>query len=971
VYLPLSRVLIRAPLLPVAVLPRAARALATHSLGADAIALASPSLASAKPGAARDRALARYGRRAAFRATPSGLLAGVCVGRLGPRTEVATGIPTAALAPSWARLDGLARALLDDPAVRERVRLRCAPSLMRGPGAAAWIGPSGPPGLSGAAFDTDDGFGERCEAEVDDRLASVLDAAARWTGWPEVRRAAGLQHADDREELDDLLLTLIDDGLLQTDLAPPLVGPPPARHVVERLRALGLDEAADALERAVAALASGDTAAASAALGMLPGGDAPDAQAVLIHQPPRTPTLAREAAARAARLVPLLLGLQEALAPPASERLGSAAVAGALDAVTETFGAGAFDLESLAMGGYGVDLAGDEDAPAAVAPPAIAFLADAFARAAAAGARAVALDAATLAAALGDLSPLPETAELFLCPTPARAGARPGSGWLLGLHGPAGASFGRFAHALGDGLTAALDEIAAAERRVAPAAERLDVSFAPSAGLGDLCAHPARRARTLAITRWSGDDDLTLADLAVVADPGRPEALCLRERSAPAGSAVQGIVPSPFWRVRSSTAPAGAPRLAVGWTLQRQHAPWAFTAGPLAALDFLPRVTLEGFVIAPATWRVPASLRAAEAGRAALTRWRRERGVPRHVQLGEGDELLPLDLEAPDAVGELAGAQRVHEIWPPLGAVVDRDGRRLEVVVPVVRERREAPDPVELDRVPPPRESPPLAGWRTFKLFGPRDRQDQLLLDVVRPAVQGGLGAGEIDAWFFLRYEDGPGRRPHLRLRARSTSGTPGAFEGRLRRALARARDGGALTSLETTDYFSERGRFRPDELEGLHAIFQADSEAVLALLRRADEHPGVMRARLFDALAAGLGDDRPAREAVARERRAAAESSLAGDDEARREADAAFRAQARALRAALGAPAGSGDAIDTLREQVAAAAGALPPARRPALLRTLLHLSSVRLAGDDPDGEHLGYVFWQRALEGLRRAPG
>ena len=29
--------------------------------------------------------------------------------------------------------------------------------------------------------------------------------------------------------------------------------------------------------------------------------------------------------------------------------------------------------------------------------------------------------------------------------------------------------------------------------------------------------------------------------------------------------------------------------------------------------------------------------------------------------------------------------------------------------------------------------------------------------------------AAEIDAWFFLRYLDGPGARPHLRLRAHAS----------------------------------------------------------------------------------------------------------------------------------------------------------------------------------------------------------
>ena len=91
VYAPLSRFLLRAPLLPTASLARAARALTAHPLGAAAIAVASPTLAGAAAGPARERSITRYARRAAFRATPSGLLAGVCVGELGPRTDVATG----------------------------------------------------------------------------------------------------------------------------------------------------------------------------------------------------------------------------------------------------------------------------------------------------------------------------------------------------------------------------------------------------------------------------------------------------------------------------------------------------------------------------------------------------------------------------------------------------------------------------------------------------------------------------------------------------------------------------------------------------------------------------------------------------------------------------------------------------------------------------------------------------------------
>ena len=210
-YAPLSRFLLRAPLLPTASLARAARALTAHPLGAAAIAVASPTLAAAAAGPARDRSITRYARRAAFRATPSGLLAGVCVGELGPKTEIATGTPAPHLAPSWARVDALAQALLHEPAIRDRVRLRAAPSVWTDGAVVNWVGGR-------------EEFDGPCIADLDGAalaLAAVLRATTDWAPWPAVlaRAQAAQPEAGD---LDELLLALVDDGLLQTDLSPPL-----------------------------------------------------------------------------------------------------------------------------------------------------------------------------------------------------------------------------------------------------------------------------------------------------------------------------------------------------------------------------------------------------------------------------------------------------------------------------------------------------------------------------------------------------------------------------------------------------------------------------------------------------------------------------------------------------------------------------------------------------------------------------
>jgi thiopeptide-type bacteriocin biosynthesis protein len=1000
VYRPLSRFLLRAPLLPVSALWRGPRALLRHRLGADAVRLASPSLARAPAGARRDRALERYARRAAFRATPHGLLAGVCLGALAPRTAVATGTPAAHLTPSWARIDQLARALLDDPALRARTKLRVAPSALKGVGVVRWLGPGTPAAADDPRAPTgwssvrpDDPFDDVHEADLADPLPAILAAAAQWTPWGEVRAAVvGATGDDDAAgEADELLVTLVDDGLLHCDLAPPIVGPPAGAHLRGRLAALGEEDAARALAQANEALAAGDLDAGTDALASLPGGSDDDGvHAVLVHRPRVPPTLERAAVERAARLAPLLVRLQDALAPPAAERFAQPALADALDAITELYGGGALDVAALAAGDYGVELHGDDgdDDTHGRGPDTtvLTLLLDTIATAARQGRAEAAIDVAPLTAALRDVQGprLPCSAELFLAPMPPQRRRPPGTGWLLGLHAPAGASLGRFGHALGADATDAIAELEAAERAARPYEASVDVAFAPTAALTDLAVRPQSARRTLALSRWHWNDEgdeLCAAHLELVADPDDPDSLALRERATGAP-----LVPASFARLRSRTAPRGIARLLVGWSLWRQHASWALPLGPLAELAFVPRLTLDGFVIAPASWRIPHDVRTP----AAIRRWRKAAAVPRFVQVGEGDELLPVDLTSPGAEADLADHDRAFEIWPPLDATVDRDGRRLEAVVMLV----EQPDPADgvgraravgavraAGPVPPParRPSPAHDGWRTFKLFGAPDRQDDLLA-LVLPAVRAGQHAGEVEGWFFQRYVDGPGRRHHLRVRIHATAGSAALFESRLRERLRGAHAAALVTEIEIDGYRAELGRFPLAHLDAVHGVFESDSELACALLPPppdALERVSLL-VRALDALAAGLGLSVDARHAIALGRRRAAEAQVALDDEDRARADAAFRRVGRALRAGLAAD--SDDARDPTdvaaklaahRARIAHTARGLGPDAREQLLPSLLHLCAVRHLGADPDGERLAYTFWERTLQGLRKPQG
>ena len=969
----ISRCLLRAPLLPVRALRDPQAALRRHPLGAMAVELASPDLATAlqrDSGSAAEAAFSRYARRAAFRPTPAGLLAGVAMGRLGKRTRLETDEVEPVLAPTWERMAALGRALLDEPEIRPAVRLRIAPSLMAAGAQAVWLGLGS------------DGIEVR-SSDVDAVLAAVIESAQEWTPWVAVGGAVEAAASGEAGDVDELLLVLVDRGVLCHDLAPPIVGQPPAQWLVQRLARFPAEAraVADPIRQRLLGISPTDLSGTRAALAELPGANqsATDVSGTLCLRPRGEPMLSRQAVVRAAACAPLLLRLQEALAGPVAERVCDAGVAERLDSMVEVFGAGALDLTALATGGYGSALGETDEEPAQGdgGLDVLAFLAEAVAQAAAAGEFQITLDPAALDAIVPAVG-VPPTFELFLSPAREPPRARPGTGWLLGLHAPAGASWGRFAGALGAPMGEALAELAAAEKQARPGERAVDVVYAPSPALADLCAHAPVREVALALVGWPENAALTPADLALVADPAAAEPWTLRDSTS------QPIAPSPLHRVRSATAPSGVYRLLAGWSFARQQVPWAFSWGALAGLNFLPRVVLDGFVVAPASWRVPSAVDIARPG--TLARWRRENRVPTAVQAGQGDELLYLDLRAAGACAELArfAGGRVFEIWPPLDALPDEGGRRVEAVVAVAH----VPDGDEIEgltatieatraagRVPPPAQAPPAENWVSFRLYGAVERQDAVLFEAVGPAVKAALDAGEIDAWFFLPYVDQPGRRHHLRVRGHAGSERKAeAFSRRVRRALAFLCARGDVVSVEMGGYFREAARYGGAALmPAVERLFQASSELVLAILEAEDQGTAqvdrvALAVRAADAIAGGLGLDVAARMGLARRcREACARAGLLDEEHARQE----YRQRARQLLAWL---AGQGadvctPALASLNETAASLAGSLNSDLRLALqqkLPVLLHLQDVRLAGANLAAEALAHYLWHRTLEGI-----
>jgi thiopeptide-type bacteriocin biosynthesis protein len=404
----------------------------------------------------------------------------------------------------------------------------------------------------------------------------------------------------------------------------------------------------------------------------------------------------------------------------------------------------------------------------------------------------------------------------------------------------------------------------------------------------------------------------------------------------------------------------------------------------LAGLGFLPRVVLDGFVVAPASWRVPAAAEIAPPG--ALARWRRRNRVPAAVQAGQGDELLFLNLRAEGAWAELArfAGGRIFENWPPLADLPDRGGRRVEAVVAVVS----APAEGECEgiraaieatraagRVPPPAQAPPAEDWVSFRFYGAIERQNSVLFEAVGPAVQQALDASEIDAWFFLPYVDQPGQRHHLRVRVRALSERKAeAFARRVRRALVPLCARGDVVRVESGGYFREAARYGGAALmPAVEQLFQASSELVLGALQAEDEGSVEsdrvdLAVRAAEATASGLGLDLEARLGLARRCRAACvRVGLLDEKQARQE----YRQRSRRLFNWLASKESDvlTAALILLRNSAASVAASLDGELRLSFrqkLPVLLHLQAVRISGANIGAEALAYFLWQRTLEGI-----
>jgi len=348
--------------------------------------------------------------------------------------------------------------------------------------------------------------------------------------------------------------------------------------------------------------------------------------------------------------------------------------------------------------------------------------------------------------------------------------------WLKYARGPGAASMmTRFAGP-DTALREALARQVTAEERLEPDAIHAELASLPQLDYASTLYRPRLREweiECLGLSGAAAGRRLRLADLLVSVVNGVIE-IRLRDgrRVAPALTAPLNLelhLP-PAYRFLALVEQQRGIELAWRW-------------GALGESPFLPRVRSGRVLLSPARWKLgreeaeALTLSSNQQQRfKALQELRDRLRVPRLVSVADGDNRLPVDLEATAGAEMLLSLLRgrnevdLVEVFPDPNAlcVEGPEGRFMhELLVPFLADQpvpgQVRPGDSAVAAAGEVRRSfPPGSRWLYAKFYGGRSGADALVRDRLGPLCARLVEEGSADRWFFIRYED---PEPHIRLR--------------------------------------------------------------------------------------------------------------------------------------------------------------------------------------------------------------
>jgi thiopeptide-type bacteriocin biosynthesis protein len=898
--------------------------------------------------------LVRYVARMAARPTPFGLFSGCSVGAVGTETRlelVGRGEYRRHTRLDTHYLTALTEALHRDPGVRGALAFRPSGGLYEAAGQ-----------LRYAEGRTDPTTRARKYHLVSIERTEYLDVAlARAENGAQpaalVDAILGRDADIERSEAEAFVESLVDNQVVESDLAPPITGSEPLAGITQVLRACGEPgaRATDILDGTSSALAELDRAglgnapsryrAIATALGALPA--EPELARLFqvdLYKPAPTATLGGEPLREIQRAVELLARIAPRAENDALKRFR--------EAFAERWGerhegplherrmvplAVALDEEAGIGFGESADpspLIDELEFPADPAAPQVPFgpreerLLRGLGETLRAGRRDWSLGDHDLAALETKNAPaLPDAFALMTAiAAPSEEALARGDFRLIApsLSGPSGAVLlGRFCHgdpALHRGVEAHLR----AEEALRPEALFAEIVHLPDGRMGNILCRPLLRSHEIAFLGRSGvpaAQRLALEDLHVTLSEGRIVLWSRRLR--------REVVPRLTSAHNYARESLGVYRFLCALQTERVRGGGSWSWGPLANAPFLPRITSGRVVLSLARWSLgkeelePLGKKSGAELFRAVQELRARRDLPRRVALVDYDNVLPIDLDdvlSVESWARLVKSRDAATLQERLDAedlvAKGPEGRFVhELVIPFVRvvtaaaPTRAVPAPVATPRGPAlARSFVPGSEWLYAKLYTGTASADAVLTELVRPLVTAARKAKAFDRWFFIRYGD-PGW--HVRLRFR---GDPKRLAAKvlpmLHERAAPFLESGRIWRIDLGTYEREIERYGGDDgIELAEQIFEADSEATLSIVELLDAEEGAdarwrLALRGCHLLLVDLGFDLAMRTEILRRVRASFGAEHRVDKPFEGKLGARYRPERTALEALLAAPA-------------------------------------------------------------------
>lgn len=792
--------------------------------------------------------------RMSTRPTPLGLYAGVAVGQLAERSDIAIG-ETGLSTRSRLDMELVAKLAFSlEPQFLKHLELVVNPSVTQFADRIYLI-------EKAPVFDEE--FVNGMSIEATEEVLNVLSLAKKPIAFDKLVKAVAKKSEYDKEDIEDMVAQMAEATLLLTNLRPNTFNPKTGSNLIAALA--NIPEAQDAYEKLDAIVnglkAFDDSQSTTDGIAgykdlLKKGSEIHNAKAYVqtdMALTMRTNRLSKAVAAEAVKALELIANLNYNVHPRDLDSYR--------ERFMEKYESREVPLLELLNPDFGLGFPPVADPPAQPAnSKRLAMLSDLINGAIRDGKREVEIDSNFVTRFLDvpkENVKLPTTCDMFLQIFAKSLDDIDSGNYVMTMQGAGpggGRNLGRFADMLGDDAIVVLEKVAAKESELLPDKLHADLTSLPRTfRLGNVCTTPLVRPYQVALDSWNESikkSAIPLDDLIVGIRNGR-----FYLRSASLGKEVVLHAPH-LANPNFNTAIA---RFLRQISEDGVSSIGRFSFSELNSSIFLPRVTFGKFILSAAQWQLrvtdelKAMFKSEEKFFPWLQEWRQRWFLPRFVNLVQFDNRLLLDLDDVAQANEFRkevidtrektvilqeSFSEFEQLWlhGPDGHYTDELVMTF-ALTPEKAAEQEKKFAGSSNKIDPKtitdadRFRQPGSEWLYAKIYCGKSLEDEVIAGALRDFAMESVSKGLAEDWFFIRYED---PEAHIRLRF---TGDPQTLERKLHPKLMaffeKLRGVGHCRRFTIETYDREIERYGGlKAIQQAEQLFCADSDLVSQLLK-------------------------------------------------------------------------------------------------------------------------------------------